>query len=109
DVKVVGSHAGISIGEDGASQMGIEDVSLACSLPGFVVLVPADEESAKAATRAMIEHRGPVYLRVGRPEVPKVYADGPAPFAIGKANRLRDGSDVTLVANGLMVASALDA
>ncbi len=109
DVKVVGSHAGISIGEDGASQMGIEDVSLACSLPGFVVLVPADEASARAATKAMIEHKGPVYLRVGRPEVPKVYADGAAPFAIGKANRLRDGSDVTLVANGLMVAAALDA
>jgi transketolase len=108
DVKVVGSHAGISIGEDGASQMGIEDVSLACSLPGFVVLVPADEASARAATKAMIEHKGPVYLRVGRPEVPKVY-DGDAPFAIGKANRLRDGSDVTLVANGLMVAAALDA
>jgi transketolase len=108
DVKVVGSHAGISIGEDGASQMGIEDVSLACSLPGFVVLVPADEASARAATKAMIEYKGPVYLRVGRPEVPKVY-DGDAPFAIGKANRLRDGSDVTLVANGLMVAAALDA
>jgi transketolase len=108
NVKVVGSHAGISIGEDGASQMGIEDVSLACSLPGFTVVVPADEPSAKAATRAMIEHKGPVYLRVGRPEVPKVYP-GEVPFTIGKANTLRDGKDVTIVANGLMVASALDA
>src|SRR5262249_32332063 len=76
NVKVVGSHAGISIGEDGASQMGIEDVSLACSLPGFVVIVPADEGSAKAATAAMLQHQGPVYLRCGRPEVPKVYKDG---------------------------------
>src|SRR3954449_3080650 len=74
DVKVVGSHAGISIGEDGASQMGIEDVSLACSLPGFVVLVPADEGSAKMATKAMLQHQGPVYLRVGRPEVPTIYS-----------------------------------
>ncbi|MGE5754909.1 MAG: transketolase family protein [Planctomycetaceae bacterium] len=110
NVKVVGSHAGISIGEDGPSQMGIEDVSLACSLPGFVVIVPADEASAKAATAAMLRYRGPVYLRTGRPEVPKVYAgDGEAPFIIGKANALRDGSDVTIVADGLMVAAALDA
>src|SRR5438445_5617669 len=73
DVKVVGSHAGISIGEDGASQMGIEDVALTCALPGFVVLVPADEESTRAATAAMLKYRGPVYLRVGRPEVPRIY------------------------------------
>jgi transketolase len=109
DVKVVGSHAGISIGEDGASQMGIEDVALACALPGFVVIVPADDESTKSATRAMLEYRGPVYLRVGRPDVPRVYTGGTAPFQIGKANQLRDGKDVTIVANGLMVASALDA
>lgn len=108
NVKVVGSHAGISIGEDGASQMGIEDVSLACSLPGFVVIVPADETSAKAATAAMLAHEGPVYLRVGRPDVPKIYADD-ASFTIGKANKLADGKDVTIVANGLMVAPALEA
>src|SRR6516165_6634592 len=78
DVKVVGSHAGISIGEDGASQMGIEDVALACALPGFVVLVPADENSTRSATRAMLERTGPVYLRVGRPEVPRVYTTAPA-------------------------------
>jgi transketolase len=109
DVKVVGSHAGISIGEDGASQMGIEDVALACALPGFVVIVPADEESTKTATAALLAYRGPVYLRVGRPDVPRIYTTGPTPFEIGKANRLRDGSDVTIVANGLMVAPALDA
>jgi len=109
DVKVVGSHAGISIGEDGASQMGIEDVALACALPGFVVIVPADDESAKSATAAMLEHRGPVYLRVGRPEVPRIYTIGSPPFVIGKAVRLRDGSDLTIVADGLMVALALDA
>jgi transketolase len=109
DVKVVGSHAGISIGEDGASQMGIEDIALACALPGFVVIVPADEESTKAATEAMLGHKGPVYLRVGRPEVPRVYTKGQIAFEIGKAHRLRDGGDVTIVANGLMVAPALDA
>src|SRR5271155_824393 len=72
DVKVVGSHAGISIGEDGASQMGIEDVALACALPGFVVIVPADDLSAQAATAAMLKYKGPVYLRTGRPEVPRL-------------------------------------
>jgi transketolase len=109
NVKVVGSHAGISIGEDGASQMGIEDVSLACSLPGFVVIVPADDISARAATAAMLKYTGPVYLRVGRPDVPRVYLANTAPFEIGKANVLADGSDLTIVANGLMVAVALDA
>ncbi len=109
NVKVVGSHAGISIGEDGASQMGIEDVALACALPGFTVIVPADDESAKAATTAMLEYKGPVYLRVGRPDVPRVYVAGSVPFTIGKANQLRDGTDLTIVANGLMVAPALDA
>ncbi len=109
NVKVVGSHAGISIGEDGASQMGIEDVALACALPGFTVIVPADEPSARAATNAMIAHHGPVYLRVGRPDVPKVYPDDAAGITIGKANTLRDGRDLTIVANGLLVAIALDA
>ncbi|MDX2035645.1 MAG: transketolase C-terminal domain-containing protein [Isosphaeraceae bacterium] len=108
NVKVVGSHAGISIGEDGASQMGIEDVGLMCSLPGFVVVVPADEESAKAATKAMLEHQGPVYMRCGRPDVPKIY-DGSLAFTLGKANILRAGSDLTIIANGLMVSAALDA
>jgi transketolase len=109
DVKVVGSHAGISIGEDGASQMGIEDVALACALPGFTVIVPADEESARAATAAMLALKGPVYLRVGRPDVPKVYTGDKAPFQIGKANTLRDGKDVSIIANGLLLAPALDA
>jgi transketolase len=109
NVKVVGSHAGISIGEDGPSQMGIEDIALTCALPGFVVIVPADDNSARAATAAMLRHSGPVYLRVGRPEVPRIYAGNTAPFEIGKANLLSDGSELTIVANGLMVAAALDA
>jgi transketolase len=91
--------------------MGIEDVALACALPGIVVLVPADDLSTQAATRALLDHQGPVYLRVGRPDVPRIYSSGErsVPFTIGKANLLRQGRDVTLVANGLMVAAALDA
>jgi transketolase len=108
DVKVVGSHAGISIGEDGPSQMGIEDVSLACSLPNFTVVVPADEPATEQAVRALAGIRTPAYLRVGRPKVPIVYANG-CPFTLGKANQLRDGKDLTIIANGLMVAEALQA
>jgi len=108
NVKVVGSHAGISIGEDGPSQMGIEDVALACALPGFTVVVPADEHATRAATRAIAAHHGPCYLRVGRPNVPVVYEDG-CDFQLGKAIQLRDGLDVTIIANGIMVAAALEA
>jgi transketolase len=108
DIKLVGSHSGISIGEDGPSQMAIEDVALATSLPNFTVVVPADEPSMRAATRAVFDYEGPVYLRSGRPEVPIVYPNG-VDFEVGKANQLRDGDDVTIVANGLMVAGALEA
>ncbi|MGI8775261.1 MAG: transketolase family protein [Actinomycetota bacterium] len=108
NVKLVGSHAGISIGEDGPSQMAIEDVALACALAGFTVIVPADGPSAAAATHAMIEREGPTFLRCGRPNVPVIYPDG-ADFHIGKANTLRDGDDITIIANGIMVAMALDA
>jgi transketolase len=108
NVKLVGTHAGISIGEDGPSQMGIEDVALARSFPGMVVIVPCDAPSAKKATAAMVEHVGPTYLRLGRPKVPVVYTNG-CNFEIGKAITLRDGSDVTIIANGLMVPIALDA
>jgi transketolase len=108
NVKLVGSHSGISIGEDGPSQMGIEDIALASSLPNFTVVAPADEPSMRAATRAILEHEGPVYLRSGRPKVPIVYENG-ADFELGKANQLRDGGDVTIIAYGLMVAAALEA
>lgn len=108
NVKLVGSHAGISIGEDGPSQMAIEDVALACALPGFTVVVPADGASTASATRAMIEREGPTFLRCGRPKVPVIY-EGDFDFQIGKANQLRDGDDVAIIANGIMVAMALDA
>lgn len=111
NVKVVGTHAGISIGEDGASQMGIEDVALACALPGFTVLVPCDEHTTRAAVRAMIAHNGPCYLRVGRSKQPVIHSkeQADAAFAIGKAIEVRAGEDVAFIANGLMVAAALDA
>jgi transketolase len=108
DVKVVGTHAGISIGEDGPSQMGIEDVSLACSLPNFTVIVPADEPSTDQAVQALARIRTPGYLRAGRPNVPLIYTNG-CRFQLGKANQLRDGKDLTIIANGLMVAAALEA
>ncbi len=108
DVKIVGTHVGISIGEDGPSQMGIEDISLTCSLPNFTVVVPADEPSMMAAVPALARIKTPAYLRAGRPNVPIVYENA-VPFTLGKANQLRDGKDVTLIANGLMVAEALKA
>ena len=108
NVKMVGSHTGISIGEDGPSQMGIEDVSLACSLPGVVVIVPSDAATTRAATLAMIDHVGPTYLRVGRGKVAEVHSPN-VKFQIGKAIQVRDGNDVTIVANGLMMGAAVDA
>jgi transketolase len=108
NVKLVGTHAGISIGEDGPSQMAIEDVALACALPGFTVVVPADGPSAELATHAMIEREGPTFLRCGRPAVPIVYKD-PDKWHIGKATTLREGDDIAIIANGIMVAMALDA
>jgi transketolase len=108
NVKLVGSHSGISIGEDGPSQMAIEDIALATSFPNFTVLVPADAPSTRAATRAMFEQKGPFYLRTGRPKVPVIYEED-FDFKIGKANKLRDGSDLTVIACGLMVAAALEA
>lgn len=106
NVKIVGTHSGISIGEDGPSQMSVEDISLACSLPGFVVLSPADEVCMKAMVRAAAEHKGPVYIRAGRPKAPVVYPAGKS-FAIGKAEWLAEGKDVAILATGLLVAQAL--
>ena len=108
NVKLVGSHSGINIGQDGPSQMAIEDIALAAALPNFTVIMPADAHAAKAATRQMFDVDGPVYLRTMRPKVPVLY-DNEFDFQIGKANQLRDGTDITLIACGLMVAVALEA
>ena len=106
NLKVVGTHSGISIGEDGPSQMSIEEISLACSLAGFVVLAPADEASTKALVRAAAAYAGPVFIRTGRPKAPIVYGPGQE-FKIGKAVQVMDGKDVTIIANGLLVAQAI--
>jgi transketolase len=108
NLKVVGTHSGISIGEDGPSQMSIEDLGLACSLPNFTVLSPADEISMHALVLAAAAHVGPVFIRAGRPKVPIVHSPGQR-FAIGESVQLADGQDLTIIATGLLVAEALRA
>jgi transketolase len=108
NLKVVGTHSGISIGEDGPSQMSIEDLGLACSLPGFTVLCPADEISMRALVFAAAYHVGPVFIRAGRPKVPIVHTSEQK-FAIGGSVELVDGRDLTIVATGLLVAEAIRA
>ncbi len=108
NVKVIGSHGGITVGEDGASQMSIEDIALMTSLPGFSVIVPCDEISARALVWETAKHVGPVYIRTGRPKAPVVHKPG-TEFKIGKGVRLRDGKDITILANGFLVFEALEA
>ncbi|MGE0404856.1 MAG: transketolase family protein [Candidatus Korobacteraceae bacterium] len=106
NAKFVGSHSGISIGEDGPSQMSVEDIALACGLPGFVVLVPSDEACTKALVHQMAEHVGPCYLRTGRPKAAIIYG-ADEKFEIGKAKQHGNGRDVAIVACGLEVGQAL--
>ncbi len=108
NVKLVASHGGISVGEDGASAQAIEDLALMTSLPGMNVVVPCDAVEADAMIRSAAEDEEPWYIRLGRPKLPVVYTDG-ASFELGKADQLRDGSDVTLIACGLMVEPTLHA
>lgn len=105
-VKLVGSHGGITLGEDGVSQMSIEDISLATSLPEFVVLVPADEVSTKQLVLQMADVDSPVYMRTGRAKVPIIY-DESDKVTIGKAHVFQEGGDVAIIACGIMVAEAL--
>jgi transketolase len=106
NAKFCGSHGGISIGEDGPSQQSVEDIALACALPGFVVLVPSDEFCARALVHRMAEHEGPCYMRTGRPKAPILY-DQHDGFEIGKAKVHGSGRDVAIIACGLLVAQAL--
>jgi transketolase len=106
NLKVVGTHSGISIGEDGPSQMSIEEIGLACSLARFVVIAPADEAATKALVRAAAAYVGPVFIRTGRPKAPIIYGSDQK-FEIGKAIEVAEGRDVTVIANGLLVAQAL--
>ena len=106
NVKIGATHAGISVGEDGASHQCLEDLSLMRMIPGMVVMCPADDTEACKCVRAAVEHDGPVYMRFGRSPVPVIF-DEDYKFEIGKGSVLREGKDVSIIANGLCVAEAL--
>ena len=106
NVKIGATHGGISVGEDGASHQCCEDFGLMRTIPGMVVMSPADDVEAKAMVKAAYEHVGPVYMRFGRAGVPVIHGDD-FKFEIGKGEVLRDGSDVAIIANGLMVYEAM--
>jgi transketolase len=108
NAKILGSHGGITLGKDGPTQMGIEDLALVGGLPTFVILVPSDPASMHAAVRAAVEHVGPVFLRSSRVALPEIYPMGDCPFEIGQANIVREGSDLTIIGCGIMVATALE-
>ena len=109
NVKIGATHAGITVGEDGATQQCNEDVALMRTIPGMTVIVPSDDVEAKAAVRAAIEMEGPVYLRFGLAPVPVINDKPDYKFEIGKGVLLREGTDVTIIASGITVSSALDA
>ena len=108
NVKIGATHAGISVGEDGASHQCLEDIALMRVIPGMVVICPSDDVEARKAVRAAAEYNGPVYLRFGRSAVPVINAES-YDFRIGKGQLLRTGKDVTLAATGITVAAALEA
>lgn len=108
NVKIGATHAGISVGEDGASHQCLEDLALMRTIPGMVVMCPADDTETRKAVKAAAKYEGPVYIRLGRAPVPVVF-DEDYDFRIGKGSIIRKGKDVSIIANGLCVASALDA
>ncbi|WP_242135547.1 transketolase family protein [Aestuariivivens marinum] len=108
NVKICASHAGITLGEDGATHQILEDIGLMKMLPGMVVINPCDYNQTKAATIAIADYNGPVYLRFGRPSVP-IFTPADQKFEIGKAIQLTEGTDVTIVATGHLVWEALEA
>ena len=108
NVKIVATHGGITVGEDGASHHAIEDLALYCSLPGFNVVVPADGIETVEVVKVAVVTDGPFYIRLGRTKFPAVYSDGYR-FNLGKAVTLREGKDATIIACGVMVSKALEA
>lgn len=109
NVKIGATHAGITVGEDGATHQCNEDLALMRTIPGMVVMCPSDDVEAKAAVRAALEYEGPVYIRFGRAAVPVINDRPDYKFKIGKGTVVREGSDVTIVATGICVDSALGA
>ncbi len=108
NVKICATHAGITVGEDGASHQTFEDIALMRTIPGMVVLNPSDGVSAKILLEQAINHDGPAYVRLGRAAVPVVYSEE-ADLKLGKGNTIREGKDITIVATGIMVAEAIEA
>ena len=106
NVKIGATHGGIAVGEDGASHQCCEDFGLMRTIPGMVVMSPADDVEARAMVRAAYLHNGPVYIRFGRAAVPVIHEEG-MPFEIGKGEVIREGKDVAIIANGLMVYEAM--
>lgn len=109
NVKIAASHGGITVGEDGATHQCLEDIALMRNIPGMVVCVPSDVVEAKAAVRAAIEYQGPVYLRLGRNAVPVINDNDDYKFELGKGIVLKEGKDLTLIATGIVVESAMEA
>lgn len=109
NVKIGATHAGVTVGEDGATHQCLEDVALMRTIPGMVVMVPADDVEARAAVRAACEYEGPVYMRFGRAAVPVINDKPDYKFEIGKGVVVREGKDFTIIANGICVDSALGA
>lgn len=109
NVKIGATHAGISVGEDGATHQCNEDIALMRTIPGMTVINPADDVEAKAAVKAAIEHEGPVYLRFGRLAVPVINDPASYQFEIGKGITMKEGKDVTIIATGLEVSESLEA
>ncbi|MBP5260799.1 MAG: transketolase family protein [Clostridiales bacterium] len=111
NVKVCATHAGLSVGEDGASHQCLEDLAVMRAIPNIKVVCPCDGASTRAAIKTAIETDGPFYIRLGRSKVESVYGEygDDIPFVLGKANTLREGNDVTIIATGLMVQTALAA
>ncbi len=109
DATVIGSHGGITLGKDGPTQMGIEDLALVGGLPTFTILVPSDPALMHAAVKAAPGIKGPVFIRSSRVGMPHIYDMDNTPFEVGKANVVREGSDLTIIGCGIMVAAGLDA
>ncbi len=108
NVKIAATHAGLTVGEDGASHQAIEDISVMRTLPNMTVIVPADAAETKAAVEFAASYKGPVYIRLGRMAVPELFG-ADYKFEVGKAVQLRDGADVTLIACGIMTSAAVEA
>jgi transketolase len=109
DATIIGSHGGITLGKDGPTQMGIEDLALVGGLPTFTIIVPGDPASMHAAVKAAPGIKGPVFIRSSRIAMPHIYPMSDTPFEVGKANIVREGDDLTIVGCGMMVAAGLDA